>query len=61
MVKPGARTTCFIAGEAARIKCDINKAHNEAVSESVQRLILSKWNLEKEHSEGSWHFDTEAQ
>ena len=57
IVKPGARTAKVKKGEAVLIRWDANPACNELVSTSAQRLLPSKWNPTKEHTEGSWRFD----
>ena len=57
ILKPGARTAKFKKGEGVLIRWDANAAHNELVSTSAQRLLLSKWNPKQTHTEGSWRFD----
>jgi len=57
MLKPGARTACYKAGEAVLIRWDANAERNELASESVQCLLPSKWNPKGKHTEGSWRLD----
>ena len=61
IIKTGARSACYKKGEAVMIRWDADKDRNEHSHVSSQRLLPSKWNPKKEHSEGAWRFDiTEA-
>ena len=57
ILKPGARTAKFKAGEAVRICWDANTDRNEPIHITDQRLLPSKWNPKGKHSDGSWRFD----
>ena len=57
ILKPGARTACYKKGEAVMIKWDQDKYTNEPSCVTSQRLLPSKWNPKKKHSEGAWRLD----
>ena len=57
ILKPGARTAKFKAGEAVRIRWDANIDRNEPVHTTAQRLLPTKWNPKGKHSDGCWRFD----
>ena len=57
ILKTGARSACYKKGEAVMIRWDADKDRNEHSHVSSQRLLPSKWNPKKEHSEGAWRFD----
>ena len=57
MLKPGARSACYLKGEAAMITWDENKDRNQRSYSSSQRLLVSKWNPKNKHSHGAWRFD----
>ena len=56
ILKTGARSACYKKGEAVMIRWDADKDINKHSHVSSQRLLPSKWNPKKEHSEGAWRF-----
>ena len=54
IIKEGARTACYKAGETVLILWDANEERNEFSSTSAQRLLPSKWNPKGKHSNGAW-------
>jgi hypothetical protein len=59
IVKIGARTACYNAGEAVMIRWDPNPAMNEESTESIQCLKPRQFNPDI-HSDGSWRLDLDV-
>ena len=60
ILKTGARSECFKAGEAIIMRWDENVSREEEGNDPAQRLLPSKWNPKGNHTEGSWHLDVET-